>query len=72
MRIIAPKGTPTAIIQRLNADINKVLATPEFRDRVLAQGNELGGGTPEQFGTFIRAENAKWGGIVRAAKITAD
>ena len=69
---IAPKGTPAAIIQRLNADMNKVLAMPEFRDRVLAQGNELGGGTPEQFGAFIKAENAKWGGIVRAAKITAD
>ena len=69
---IAPKGTPAAIIQRLNADINKVLVMPEFRDRVLAQGNELGGGTPEQFGAFIKSENAKWGGIVRAAKITAD
>ena len=69
---IAPKGTPAAIIQRLNTDINKVLVTPEFRDRVLAQGNELGGGTPEQFGAFIKSENAKWGGIVRVAKITAD
>ena len=69
---IAPKGTPAAIMQRLNADMNKVLAMPEFRDRVLAQGNELGGGTPEQFGAFIKSENTKWGNIVRAAKITAE
>ena len=69
---VAPKGTPAAIIARLNADMNKVLAMPEFRDRVLSQGNELGGGTPEQFGAFIKTENTKWGAIVRAAKITAE
>ena len=69
---IAPKGTPAAIVARLNADMNKVFAMPEFRDRVLGQGNELGGGTPEQFGAFIKAENAKWSAIVRAAKITAE
>lgn len=69
---IAPKGTPTAIIQRLNTEMNKVFATPEFRDRVLGQGNELGGGTPEQFAAFIKSENAKWGALVRSAKITAE
>ncbi|MBM3344974.1 MAG: tripartite tricarboxylate transporter substrate binding protein [Betaproteobacteria bacterium] len=69
---IAPKGTPAAIVQRLNADMNKVFAMPEFRDRVLGQGNELSGGTPEQFAAFIRAENAKWGAIVRAAKISTE
>ena len=69
---IAPKGTPTAIIQRLNAELNKVFAMPEFRDRVLGQGNELGGGTPEQFAAFIKSENAKWGALVRSAKITAE
>ena len=69
---IAPKGTPEAIIQRLNADMNKVFAMPEFRDRVLGQGNELGGGTPAQFAAFIKSENAKWGALVRSAKITAE
>ena len=68
--IVLGSGVP---ITMLPLDLtHKVLATPEFRDRVLAQGNELGGGTPEQFGAFIKTENAKWGGIVRAAKITAD
>jgi tripartite-type tricarboxylate transporter receptor subunit TctC len=69
---IAPKGTPAAIVQRLNADMNKVFAMPEFRDRVLGQGNELGGGTPEQFAAFIRSENAKWSAIVRSARISAE
>ena len=69
---IAPKGTPTAIIQRLNTEMNKVFAMPEFRERVLGQGNELGGGTPEQFAAFIKSENAKWGALVRSAKITAE
>lgn len=69
---IAPKGTPAVIVQRLNGALNKVLAIAEERERILNQGNELGGGTPEQFGTFIRTENAKWGTLVRSAKITAE
>jgi tripartite-type tricarboxylate transporter receptor subunit TctC len=70
--VIAPKGTPPDIIQRLNTEINKVLAMAEMRDRILSQGNEVAGGTPQQFDTFIRAENAKWGKLVREANITAD
>lgn len=69
---IAPKGTPATIVQRLNTEMNKVFAMPEFRDRVLGQGNELGGGTPEQFAAFIRSENAKWSAIVRSARISAE
>ncbi|MSQ19220.1 MAG: tripartite tricarboxylate transporter substrate binding protein [Betaproteobacteria bacterium] len=70
--VIAPRGTSPEIIQKLNADLNKILATDEMRDRVTSQGNEIAGGTPQQFDAFIRAENAKWGKLVREAKITAD
>lgn len=70
--VIAPKGTPPEIIQRLNADINKALAMAELRDRIVSQGNEVAGGTPQEFDAFMRAENAKWGKLVREAKIKAD
>ncbi len=70
--VIAPKGTPPEVIQRLNADINKVLATADLRDRIVSQGNEVAGGTPQEFDAFIRAENAKWGKLVREANIKAE
>ena len=70
--VIAPKGTPPEIIQRLNADVNKALAMAELRDRIVSQGNEVAGGTPQEFDAFMRAENAKWGKLVREAKIKAD
>ncbi len=70
--VIAPKGTPPEVIQRLNTDINKALATADLRDRIVSQGNEVAGGTPQEFETFIRTENAKWGKLVREANIKAE
>ncbi len=70
--VIAPKGTPPEIVQRLNAEINKALATAEMRDRIVSQGNEVAGGTAQEFDAFIRSENAKWGKLVREANIKAD
>ena len=69
---VAPAGTPPAIIQRLNEMTNQALADPTIKAQMLAQGNELGGGTPEQFAAHIKAEADRWGKLVRSAKITAD
>ncbi|MCC7487689.1 MAG: tripartite tricarboxylate transporter substrate binding protein [Burkholderiales bacterium] len=69
--IVVPVGLPKPILARLNADLNKVIASPAFRERVSAIGSEPAGGTPEQFGAFIRGEQAKWGEIVRKAGVTA-
>jgi tripartite-type tricarboxylate transporter receptor subunit TctC len=60
-----PKGTPQAIIGRLNKEIGKALATPEIKDKLAVQGLYVEGGTPEQFGSYMRAEFAKWGGLVK-------
>jgi tripartite-type tricarboxylate transporter receptor subunit TctC len=70
--VIAPAGTPRDIVQKLNASINKVLAMPEVRDILLGQGNQIGGGTPEDFAAMIRTETAKWAKVVKEAKIQAD
>ena len=70
--VIAPAGTPREVVQKINAAINKVLTMPEVREILLGQGNQVGGGTPEEFAAMIRAETSKWATVVKAAKIQAD
>jgi tripartite-type tricarboxylate transporter receptor subunit TctC len=70
--VLAPARTPAAIIQRLNADIVRILSTPEVRQRFDAQGAEATPSTPAEFGQFIREEIDKWGKVVRAAGLTAN
>lgn len=67
--LIAPKGTPKAIIDKLNAAANEALKDPQLRELMLSQGNEIGGGTPADFAALIRSESIKWGAVVRIAKI---
>jgi tripartite-type tricarboxylate transporter receptor subunit TctC len=67
--IVAPAGTPRAIVNRLNADIGKALQDPELRERLLGQGFEVRTSTPEQLGTYIRSEIAKWAPIVKATGV---
>ena len=66
---VAPAGTPREIIKLLNEIINKAFADPQIKEQMLGQGNELGGGTPEQFDAFIKSEAAKWGKLVNSAGI---
>jgi tripartite-type tricarboxylate transporter receptor subunit TctC len=69
----APAGTPRAAIERVNAEVRKIVADPAFHARHMeGQGFEAQPITPEQFGAFIRAEFAKWGRIVREAKVSVD
>jgi tripartite-type tricarboxylate transporter receptor subunit TctC len=67
--LVVPAGTPAAIINALNATTNKALADPSIREQMLSQGNEIGGGTPEQFAALVRSEAARWGKLVKAANI---
>ena len=67
--IVGPKGMPAEIIRILNAAGNKALQDPELRATMLAQGNEIAGGTPEQFAALIKAEAPRWGKVVRDARI---
>ena len=56
-------------IRVLNAAGNKALQDPELRATMLAQGNEIAGGTPEQFAALIKAEAPRWSKVVKEAKI---
>jgi tripartite-type tricarboxylate transporter receptor subunit TctC len=65
--VLAPAGTPRDIVQKLNQAIASWLATPEARQRLLAQGAIAAGGTPEAFAKHIEAETAKWAKVVKAS-----
>ena len=67
--LIAPKGTPKAIIDKLNAAANETLKDPQLRELMLSQGNEIGGGSPAEFASLIKAESAKWSAVVKTANI---
>jgi tripartite-type tricarboxylate transporter receptor subunit TctC len=67
--LFAPAGTPAEVVGKINADLLKVLAMPEIRQQYQARGDEAFFGTPEQAGSYLRAEIDKWGGLIRDAKI---
>ena len=67
--IVAPAGTSKDVVARLNSDLHKALQDPELRDRLLAQGFEVRTSTPEQLGTYIQAEIAKWAPIVKQSGV---
>ncbi|MGZ5095456.1 MAG: Bug family tripartite tricarboxylate transporter substrate binding protein [Vulcanimicrobiaceae bacterium] len=67
--VLAPAGTPRPIIDKLNAAIVRVLPLPDVADRLAGDGSEFGKNTPDQFAAFVRSEYAKWGKIIRTAKI---
>jgi tripartite-type tricarboxylate transporter receptor subunit TctC len=70
--LVLPAGTPREVITRLNTEITKVLALPEVREKLIAQGTDPVGGTPEAFGAFIQSETSKWARIIRQGNITPD
>ena len=70
--LLAPAGTPKPVIAKLNAESRRVLAMQEVKDRLVASGIDTAGGTPEEFGKFIRAEYEKWGPVVKAAGVKAN
>jgi len=67
--LIAPKGTPKAIIDQLNAAANEALKDPALRELMLSQGNEIGGGSPADFAALVKAESLKWSAVVKTANI---
>jgi tripartite-type tricarboxylate transporter receptor subunit TctC len=70
--ICAPKGTPTAIIDKLNAEITAAVANSEFKSRLLALGVEPRARTPAEFAKFIANETEKWAGVIKFAGINAE
>lgn len=67
-----PARTPREIIDKLNAESNRILQNPELRERLGGEGADFVGGTPEAYGAFMRAETAKWAKVVKFANIKLD
>jgi len=67
--ILAPAGTPKDVVARLNAEINKALAAEDVRAKLVANGIDIQGGTPGDFGSYIKAEVAKWAKVTKDAGI---
>ena len=67
--LLAPAGTPPAIVGRVNAEAARSLRTAEMKERLAADGAEPQGSTPEEFGALIRSELDKWMRVTRAAGI---
>ena len=67
--IIAPAGTPKAIIDKLNAAANKALQSDAFKSKIAQIGDDIGGGTPQELGALISSEYTKWGEVIARAGI---
>ncbi len=70
--VAAPAGTPREVLLRLHADIAKVLALPEVREKMVAMGTDPVGSSPDEFAQFMKAETQKWSRIIREAQIRPD
>ena len=67
--LMAPAGTPREVIVKLNAEVQKVLTSADIKEKLLAQGGLVQGGTPEQMADQIKSDVTKWGKVVRTANV---
>jgi tripartite-type tricarboxylate transporter receptor subunit TctC len=70
--VFGPAGLPPAVVQRVNAEMNRILADPATRERFLTLGFEVTGGTPQQFAEVVASESRRWGRVIRDANIKVD
>ena len=70
--MMAPSGTPLAIRQKLQQTVRKVISTPEMKARLIAEGVEPVGDTPDEFGAFLKAQTKLWADVVRKANIKVE
>ena len=70
--MLAPAGTPLPVIEQLNAQIAKIVRSPETRERLAVQGLEPAYSKPAEFAAYITTEVVKWGKVIKQAGMTAD
>ena len=70
--VLAPAGTPRDIVTKLNAEIVRMMQTPEVIEQFAKQGLEVFGSTPEQFAARIKSDIVKWGKVVKDTRATVD
>ena len=70
--LLVPAATPRAIVVKLNAEVRKALAQPDFKERLSKDGSEAVGSTPEEFSAFLKTEMATWQKVVKATGIQVE
>ena len=70
--IITTAGVPRAVLDRLNAAVNKAILDPQTKERLFAMGSEGGGGSPEDFAALIRRDSAKWADVIKRSGAKID
>ena len=70
--VLTTAGTPAEVVNKLHGEITASLAQPAVKEQINKLGLEIVGNTPEQYATFLRSENVKWGNMVRQLKLKAD
>jgi tripartite-type tricarboxylate transporter receptor subunit TctC len=70
--LVAPAGTPAEVVKRLNAEVEKAMSKPETLAQLLAEGSVPMGGSPQQAAQFMKAEQQRWGTLVRDSNVKLD
>lgn len=70
--VVAPAGTPSAVVEKLNQALAKALATPEVQERLVASGAQPAGTSAQEFSAFVKKEVATWAKVIREVGITVD
>jgi len=70
--VLAPAGTPRSVVTRLNAELVKIMHSPELKEKLAATGTDPLTSTPEEFAAYIKSEIAKWGDVIRKAGAKVD
>jgi tripartite-type tricarboxylate transporter receptor subunit TctC len=70
--VVMPAATPREIVAKINAELVRMLKTPEMKEKILQQGGIAGGTSPEEFSAYIKSEVEKWARVARAAKVRLD
>jgi len=70
--LFAPAGTPQPIIAKINKDVNALLALPDVKQSIAKQGAEPAPSTPEELARLVEQETARWGKVIKDAKVTID
>ncbi len=70
--VMAPAGTPAPVVQKLNAELVRILKLPDVRERMTGLGADIVGSTPQEFAAYLQEEIAKWGKVARQAGVKLD
>ncbi|HEY1226205.1 MAG TPA: tripartite tricarboxylate transporter substrate-binding protein, partial [Ramlibacter sp.] len=69
---MVPAGTPKAVVDRLNAAIDKALQNPDVRSKLAVQGAEPLGSTTAEYAAYVKSELARWAKVVKASGVTIE